>query len=1049
MAEENPTLAEYFPKELECQAVLNGGLNLHQPLEGFTQASGSTALATDSGYSPGELLDSYSSSEENTYLGSPAGSSQIDGTPSSNRLGSVVHYPLIIPSVSDTTLVNGNHPQSQDCSASTSSGDSEEALFMQKAQRLARASIRYPLELADSRYQPSPLPNGENHMNGGTKDNKSNPSGTDQRRLPSREPPFAFSSAPLDSLANQDQSTEAALSKPSTGSYQTSVKDDHLEPSQDAAPELSNEGDEIWTRQFPVSQRVNGLATRTIVFKTRAGNPVRIVNQPKQPFLSCRGLRVVNPDTTPNGGADYESSDDLARKPSPISSCSGTPNLNGQKKRVDSEESEESEEPLDKIYSSLSGNPKRVSLPIRFGSASTSGVYTSISPHFTSHGNVPASQLYSQPASSLIVDISSDSDESSSYNSFSAPSIAAIPSASQNHPEEKATQQNLDIKTNILGDQVAGTLDQLKTARWSLGLLWRTFFELLRMTFSLTLRITASTARGVGAIFQFDLRAFSSLLKIWIQFGQVVIQTFLASTLIVTIAVEISVSAFFFVSMAFDHNQYASSPSTRLPRRSNGGIFPSLDSFGSRIKSSRSEHPIVFGEAEVSASQLSGYVSQADLPSSDDAARYPVGDTEDTIQQRPSPQAYGREGRQTSGGVEGPGGETHKVRRRLDEKFSGDRKQISKLLGLRRRDRSPNRPPKISSPIGPVVHNGRIMSTDSTDTATIKTSYSFLPKTRKKAARGSENINPTDSEYEAHPRRGLAKSKTLNNVFSSISGSLSRGSLGSFGAGSRNVSGSSTSTTATGSMNQPLLSLPRLISRVSSGGGPDANIINVSAITSNPRLVAHAQPTSYWAGRFLSLHDRFHSEVLSPSNLEMMVKAQASLSTLENESRKPALQRTTVTSSSTLPDISLPIMPRKFSTNLPLSSSTILPSTETLAKNYNDESISKAALLEDEENRCRRIFLHLESLCLTREARASLHAFQQLYARKMRRPGLLPDGGTMEDRSLISRLIVGGRKISGSSGTGGTRTAAFKDAVPVCDLIPTVSGLRGNRLSLM
>ncbi|KAI6586142.1 hypothetical protein MCOR14_007149 [Pyricularia oryzae] len=912
MAEENPTLAEYFPKELECQAVLNGGLNLHQPLEGFTQASGSTALATDSGYSPGELLDSYSSSEENTYLGSPAGSSQIDGTPSSNRLGSVVHYPLIIPS-------------------------------------------------------PLPLPNGENHMNGGTKDNKSNPSGTDQGRLPSREPPFAFSSAPLDSLANQDQSTEAALRKPSTGSYQTSVKDDHLEPSQDAAPELSNEGDEIWTRQVPVSQRVNGLATRTIVFKTRAGNPVRIVNQPKQPFLSCRGLRVVNPDTTPNGGADYESPDDLARKPNPISSCSGTPNLNGQKKRVDSEESEESEEPLDKIYSSLSGNPKRVSLPIRFGSASTSGVYTSISPHFTSHGNVPASQLYSQPASSLIVDISSDSDESSSYNSFSAPSIAAIPSASQNHPEEKATQQNLDIKTNILGDQVAGTLDQLKTARWSLGLLWRTFFELLRMTFSLTLRITASTARGVGAIFQFDLRAFSSLLKIWIQFGQVVIQTFLASTLIVTIAV----------------------------------------------------------------------------------ARYPVGDTEDTIQQRPSSQAYGREGRQTSGGVEGPGGETHKVRRRLDEKFSGDRKQISKLLGLRRRDRSPNRPPKISSPIGPVLHNGRIMSTDSTDAATIKTSYSFLPTTRKKAARGSENINPTDSESEAHPRRGMAKSKTLNNVFSSISGSLSRGSLGSFGAGSRNVSGSSTSTTATGSMNQPLLSLPRLISRVSSGGGPDANIINVSAITSNPRLVAHAQPTSYWAGRFLSLHDRFHSEVLSPSNLEMMVKAQASLSTLENESRKPALQRTTVTSSSTLPDISLPIMPRKFSTNLPLSSSTILPSTETLAENHNDESISKAALLEDEENRCRRIFLHLESLCLTREARASLHTFQQLYARKMRRPGLLPDGGTMEDRSLISRLIVGGRKTSGSSGTGGTRTAAFKDAVPVCDLMPTVSGLRGNRLSLM
>ncbi|TLD28349.1 hypothetical protein PspLS_03917 [Pyricularia sp. CBS 133598] len=142
-------------------------------------------------------------------------------------------------------------------------------------------------------------------------------------------------------------------------------------------------------------------------------------------------------------------------------------------------------------------------------------------------------------------------------------------------------------------------------------------------------------------------------------------------------------------------------------------------------------------------------------------------------------------------------------------------------------------------------------------------------------------------------------------------------------------------------------------------------------------------------------------------------------------------------------------MPRKFSTNLPLSSSTILPSTETPVENHNNESISKAALLEDEENRCRRIFLHLESLCVTREARTSLHAFQQLYARKMRRPGLLPDGGTMEDRSLLSRLIVGGRKISGNSGSRATRAAAFKEAVPACDVMPTVSGFRGNQLSLM
>lgn len=73
--------------------------------------------------------------------------------------------------------------------------------------------------------------------------------------------------------------------------------------------------------------------------------------------------------------------------------------------------------------------------------------------------------------------------------------------------------------------------------------------------------------------------------------------------------------------------------------------------------------------------------------------------------------------------------------------------------------------------------------------------------------------------------------------------------------------------------------------------------------------------------------------------------------------------------------------------------------------------------LLDEDNRHRRIFVHLKAMCVNNEARKSLHSFQQDYARKMKRECLLPRGGTMEDRTLVSR-IFGGRRISGGNMLG-------------------------------
>ncbi|KAK4224200.1 hypothetical protein QBC38DRAFT_371515, partial [Podospora fimiseda] len=51
--------------------------------------------------------------------------------------------------------------------------------------------------------------------------------------------------------------------------------------------------------------------------------------------------------------------------------------------------------------------------------------------------------------------------------------------------------------------------------------------------------------------------------------------------------------------------------------------------------------------------------------------------------------------------------------------------------------------------------------------------------------------------------------------------------------------------------------------------------------------------------------------------------------------------------------------------------------------------------LEDEDARCKRVFIHLEALCVTEDARESLKRWQAAYARKMKRGALLPVGERM------------------------------------------------------
>jgi hypothetical protein len=124
-------------------------------------------------------------------------------------------------------------------------------------------------------------------------------------------------------------------------------------------------------------------------------------------------------------------------------------------------------------------------------------------------------------------------------------------------------------------------------------------------------------------------------------------------------------------------------------------------------------------------------------------------------------------------------------------------------------------------------------------------------------------------------------------------------------------------------------------------------------------------PTSYWLGRFQALHDRFRADNLDPEYFNA-----------------PNARTWFTTSAASL----------------------------ITAGDTNDPEKS-------EERLCKKVFTHLEALCMNNEAKKSLKVFQQAYARKVSCEALLPVGGSMMDRepSFIvkaGRLFSGGRKSS-------------------------------------
>lgn len=153
----------------------------------------------------------------------------------------------------------------------------------------------------------------------------------------------------------------------------------------------------------------------------------------------------------------------------------------------------------------------------------------------------------------------------------------------------------------------------------------------------------------------------------------------------------------------------------------------------------------------------------------------------------------------------------------------------------------------------------------------------------------------------------------------------------------------------------------------------------------------------------MSLHDKFQSEALTPNNMQSLILSHSHRATTNNQQRARGRHR----------DLLQDVRYSRYHTRLPPSATSSAVLQQTGGEMADVVAHADAALLLDDDERCRRVFVHLEAFCATEEARRSLRLWQQDYARKTGRKKLLPKGGVMEERhggSYLSR-IMGGKRI--------------------------------------
>ncbi|KAG5983010.1 hypothetical protein E4U55_000962 [Claviceps digitariae] len=150
------------------------------------------------------------------------------------------------------------------------------------------------------------------------------------------------------------------------------------------------------------------------------------------------------------------------------------------------------------------------------------------------------------------------------------------------------------------------------------------------------------------------------------------------------------------------------------------------------------------------------------------------------------------------------------------------------------------------------------------------------------------------------------------------------------------------------------------------------------------RQIDAAQSSEYWSGRFMALQDRFLSENLDEDSLSLYS------SRVDNQWREPKIAE--------LAHQSLTSSGNRL-TYLAPSNTTSALTTIT----YNP----RRRLDEEDDDRCARIFSHLDALCSTDEARKSLRLWQQSYARRVGCPKLLPAECPSETTDRKKTLLLG------------------------------------------
>lgn len=278
-------------------------------------------------------------------------------------------------------------------------------------------------------------------------------------------------------------------------------------------------------------------------------------------------------------------------------------------------------------------------------------------------------------------------------------------------------------------------------------------------------------------------------------------------------------------------------------------------------------------------------------------------------------------------------------------------------------------------------------------------------------------INGEQKEVATHPRTPvvkldelaphwpLPKSLTLTNVFSGISQSFSRSSLipsrrtdNTSSTASPSVSDLSVTTPVTAIKIPPPTRLPNSKSSRWSLGSHKSQL--ELSLSRDPCFIYESQPSAYWTGRFMSLHDKFQSEALTPKNMQSLILAHSQRNKDMNNQH-------------TRQSHPLDLRYSRYNTRLPPSATSAAILQQTSGNMADAVAHADAALLLNDDERCKRVFVHLEAFCATDEARISLRTWQQEYARKTGRKKLLPKGGAMQDRhsgSYISR-IMGGKRI--------------------------------------